>query len=75
MASSFTTLTLPVGLRRGVSLINKMDRKKFAQLSQRVIATQPTKDALSLFSDEERQKLVVVLELETFNNLSLVVGY
>lgn len=63
-------IELPVGSSRIVKLINRLEPKKFAQLSDRIIERLPLDDPQSLFTFDEKQKLLPVFGLQSSSDLT-----
>lgn len=71
MTSTLDELT--VSSVRGIMLVNNLEYKKLAQLSQRILSSMPVKDIHSLFTEEEKEMLISALTMESSADLTLVV--
>ncbi|KHN74104.1 COMM domain-containing protein 10 [Toxocara canis] len=67
-------LKLSLGSKRAIQLLNDLDRRKFKQLSNRVLDAMPIEDAHSLFTDEERKKLVTAFALHNLTDLNQLIS-
>lgn len=67
-------LKLPLCSKRAIQLLNDLDRRKFSQLSNRIFDAMPIDDAHSLFTEEERKKLVTAFALQNSTELNQVVS-
>uniref|UniRef100_A0A0M3HU34 COMM domain-containing protein n=1 Tax=Ascaris lumbricoides TaxID=6252 RepID=A0A0M3HU34_ASCLU len=67
-------LKLPLCSKRAIQLLNDLDRRKFSQLSNRIFDAMPIDDAHSLFTEEERKKLVTAFALQNSTELNQVIS-
>uniref|UniRef100_A0A0N5AK29 COMM domain-containing protein n=1 Tax=Syphacia muris TaxID=451379 RepID=A0A0N5AK29_9BILA len=74
MSSVSEQLTLSVSLSGAVGLINKLNKKKIEQLSQRILAALPVKDVHKLFTKCEKDKLISVLDLSSSGDVTLLIA-
>uniref|UniRef100_A0A914V4M8 COMM domain-containing protein n=1 Tax=Plectus sambesii TaxID=2011161 RepID=A0A914V4M8_9BILA len=63
-------IELPLGSGRIVKIINRLEPKKFAQLSDRILERLPLDDPQSLFTFDEKQKLLPVFGVESSSDLA-----
>ncbi|VDK18749.1 unnamed protein product [Anisakis simplex] len=67
-------IKLPYGNKRSVDLLNNLDRRKFIQLSHRIFDAMPIDETHSLFTEDERKKLISAFGLETSTDLNQLIS-